>query len=68
MDSVKYEDILQKDTVVRLQWIKFACRGNMQKWLGQNSSDKYKSIYYDALYISAYSVKVVQWVSYPERK
>ena len=44
MDSMKYEDILQKDTVASLQWIKFACSRNMQKWLGQNSSDKYKSI------------------------
>lgn len=44
MDGMKYEDILQKDTVVRLQWIKFACSGNMQKSQGQNSSDKYKSI------------------------
>lgn len=31
MDSMKYEDILQKDTVVRPQWIKFVCSGNMQK-------------------------------------
>lgn len=31
MDSTQYEDILQKDTVLTSQWIKFVCSGYMQK-------------------------------------